>query len=118
MDVSSISGSARNSICFQCFNSIILELEYLQFATVIDFLLPDAMFSTEHGVKGEEYDNVVFVIGKGWNLYQFETYAPMITGHSSIPKGKEASFERNRNLFYVCCSRAKKRFILFVYRSY
>jgi len=91
-----------------------LELEYLQFATVIDFLLPDAMFSTEHGVKGEEYDNVVFVIGKGWNLYQFETYAPMITGHSSIPKGKEASFERNRNLFYVCCSRAKKRLFLFV----
>lgn len=91
-----------------------LELEYLQFAAVIDFLLPDAMFSTEHGVKGEEYDNVVFVIGKGWNLYQFETYAPMITGHSSIPKGKEASFERNRNLFYVCCSRAKKRLFLFV----
>ena len=91
-----------------------LELEYLQFAAVIDFLHPDAMFSTEHGVKGEEYDNVVFVIGRGWNLYHFETYAPMITGRSSIPKGKEASFERNRNLFYVCCSRAKKRLFLFV----
>ena len=72
------------------------------------------MFSTEHSVKGEEYDNVVFVIGRGWNLYHFETYAPMITGRSSIPKGKEASFERNRNLFYVCCSRAKKRLFLFV----
>lgn len=46
--------------------------------------------------------------------YHFETYAPMITGRSSIPKGKEASFERNRNLFYVCCSRAKKRLFLFV----
>lgn len=32
-----------------------------------------AEFSTEHGVKGEEYDNVVFVISKGWNQYQFET---------------------------------------------
>ena len=91
-----------------------LELEYLQFAAVIDFLHPDAMFSTEHSVKGEEYDNVVFVIGRGWNLYHFETYAPMITGRSSIPKGKEASFERNRNLFYVCCSRATKRLFLFV----
>lgn len=91
-----------------------LELEYLQFAAVIEFLHPDAMFSTEHSVKGEEYDNVVFVIGRGWNLYHFETYAPMITGRSSIPKGKEASFERNRNLFYVCCSRAKKRLFLFV----
>ena len=91
-----------------------LELEYTQFLAVIDFLYPEAIFSTEHGVKGEEYDNVVFVVGKGWNQYQFETYAPMITGHSPVPKGKEASFERNRNLFYVCCSRSKKRLFLFV----
>ena len=85
-----------------------LELDYLQFTAAIDFLFPDAMFSTEHGVKGEEYDNVVFVISKGWNLYQFETYAQMITGHSNVPEGKQASYERNRNLFYVCCSRPKK----------
>lgn len=91
-----------------------LELEYTQFLAAIDFLYPEAVFSTEHGVKGEEYDNVVFVVSKGWNQYQFETYAPMITGHSPVPKGKEASFERNRNLFYVCCSRSKKRLFLFV----
>ena len=91
-----------------------LELDYLQFTAAIDFLFPDAMFSTEHGVKGEEYDNVVFVISKGWNLYQFETYAPMITGHSNVPEGKQASYERNRNLFYVCCSRPKKRLFFFV----
>ena len=91
-----------------------LQLDYAQFIAVRDFLYPDAQFSTEHGVKGEEYDNVVFVISKGWNQYQFETYAPMITGHSSIPKGKEASYERNRNLFYVCCSRPRKRLYFFV----
>lgn len=91
-----------------------LELEYTQFLAAIDFLYPEAVFSTEHGVKGEEYDNVVFVVSKGWSQYQFETYAPMITGHSPVPKGKEASFERNRNLFYVCCSRSKKRLFLFV----
>lgn len=91
-----------------------LQLDYAQFIAVRDFLYPDAQFSTEHGVKGEEYDNVVFVISKGWNQYQFETYAPMITGHTSIPKGKEASYERNRNLFYVCCSRPKKRLFFFV----
>ena len=72
------------------------------------------VISTLHGVKGEEYDNVVFVISKGWNLYQFETYAPMITGHSNVPEGKQASYERNRNLFYVCCSRPKKRLFFFV----
>lgn len=91
-----------------------LELDYAQFLAAIDFLYPEAEFSTEHGVKGEEYDNIIFVISKGWNQYQFETYAPMINGSVTIPRGKEASFERNRNLFYVCCSRPKKRLVFFV----
>ena len=95
-------------------NQSFLNLDYAQFITAIDFLYPDAMFSTEHGVKGEEYDNVVFVIGRGWNQYQFEVYAPMITGQSAIPTGKQASYERNRNLFYVCCSRPKKRLFVFI----
>lgn len=91
-----------------------LNLDYAQFTSAIDFLYPDSMFSTEHGVKGEEYDNVVFVISKGWSQYQFETYAPMITGRTTISSDKQASFERNRNLFYVCCSRPKKRLIIFI----
>lgn len=89
-----------------------LDLEYKQFISAINFLYPEAEFSTEHGVKGEEYDNVIFVISKGWNQYQFETYAPMIkNGYAS---DKEASYVRNRNLFYVCCSRPKKRLFIFV----
>lgn len=91
-----------------------LEIEYAQFLAAIGFLYPESEFSTEHGVKGEEYDNVIFVIGRGWNQYQFEFYAPMINGTVDIPQGKEASFVRNRNLFYVCCSRPKKRLIIFV----
>lgn len=91
-----------------------LELDYTQFISVMNFLYPEALFSTEHGVKGEEYDNVVFVISKGWNTYQFETYAPMITGKVPVPSGKQGSFERNRNLFYVCCSRPRKRLFFFV----
>lgn len=91
-----------------------LELEYSQFLSAINFLYPDSDFSTEHGVKGEEYDNVIFVISKGWNQYQFEKYIPMITGDERIPIGKDKAFERNRNLFYVCCSRPKKRLIFFV----
>lgn len=51
-----------------------LNLDYAQFIAVKDFLHPEARYSTEHGVKGEEYDNVIFVISKGWNQYQFETY--------------------------------------------
>lgn len=89
-----------------------LNLEYGQFLAAINFLYPEADFSTEHGVKGEEYDNIIFVISKGWNQYQFETYAPMIK--NGYPQDKEASYIRNRNLFYVCCSRPKKRLFFFI----
>ncbi len=89
-----------------------LDLEYEQFLAAINFLYPEADFSTEHGVKGEEYDNVIFVISKGWNQYQFEIYAPMIK--NGYPQDKEASYIRNRNLFYVCCSRPKKRLFFFI----
>lgn len=91
---------------------VFLDLKYEQFLAAINFLHPEADFSTEHGVKGEEYDNVIFVISKGWNQYQFETYAPMIK--NGYPQDKEASYIRNRNLFYVCCSRPKKRLFFFV----
>ena len=89
-----------------------LDLEYERFLAAINFLYPQADFSTEHGVKGEEYDNVIFVISKGWNQYQFETYAPMIK--NGYPQDREASYIRNRNLFYVCCSRPKKRLFFFI----
>lgn len=92
----------------------LLNLQYSQFISAIDFLYPQSIFSTEHSVKGDEYDTVVFVISKGWKNYQFEAYAPMITGISSIPENHKDDYERNRNLFYVCCSRPKKKLVLFI----
>lgn len=89
-----------------------LDLDYNQFLAAINFLYPESKFSTEHGVKGEEYDNVVFVISRGWNQYQFEKYAPMIK--NGYPADKENSYIRNRNLFYVCCSRPRKRLFIFI----
>jgi len=91
----------------------IIELPYNQFLAAIDFLHPETEFSTEHGVKGEEYDNVIFVISKGWNQYQFDVYAPMLI-KGNVPLDKQASFERNRNLFYVCCSRPSKRLYILI----
>lgn len=38
-----------------------LSLDYAQFIAVKDFLHPEAQYSTEHGVKGEEYDNVILL---------------------------------------------------------
>lgn len=90
----------------------ILDLDYNQFLAAILFLYPESEFSTDHGVKGEEYDNVIVVISKGWNQYQFDVYVPMM--NKPIPVDKEAAFIKNRNLFYVCCSRPKKRLVIFI----
>lgn len=91
----------------------IMELPYRQFISAIEFLHPETEFSTEHGVKGEEYDNIIFVVSKGWNQYQFDIYAPMLLS-GNIPQDKQTSFERNRNLFYVCCSRPAKRLFILI----
>lgn len=91
-----------------------LNIDYFQFLTAIDFLTPGALFSTQHGVKGEEYDNVLVVIGRGWHEYNFDKFVPMITNDAQIPKDQQSEFEKNRNLFYVCCSRAKKRLYFFI----
>lgn len=55
-----------------------LDIEYEQFLAAINYFHPEADFFMDHVVKGEEYDNVIFAISKGWNQYQFKTYAPII----------------------------------------
>lgn len=68
----------------------------------------------KYDAQGSDVKEINDALQSAWNQYQFETYAPMITKKAVIPSGKQASFERNRNLFYVCCSRPKKRLIFFV----
>lgn len=86
-------------------------ITYQEYKRAIEFLMPDSNYSTDHGVKGEEYDNILFVIGKGWNLYNFDKYLPMTDEDININKD---AYERNRNLFYVGCSRAKKKLVLLI----
>ena len=73
-------------------------------ASFIDDKTP---FSTKHGVKGAEFENVLVVCGRGWNNYNWSQFLEW--ANNGVPKGKEDSFERNRNLFYVACSRSKTR---------
>lgn len=76
------------------------------------FLNEKTLFSTKHGVKGAEFENVLVVCGRGWNNYNWNQFLDWFS--SSVPPDKVETYERNRNLFYVVCSRSKKRFsILF-----
>lgn len=64
-------------------------------------------FETKHGVKGAEFENCFVVFGRGWNHYNFGEMLEY--ARNGIPAGREVAYERNRNLFYVACSRPKKR---------
>lgn len=87
-------------------------ISYSEVLNALDFLSPDAEYSTDHGVKGEEYQNVLFVVGRGWNEYQFDKY--MGCDPDELKGNEYDAYVRNRNLFYVCCSRPRKRLVLFV----
>ncbi|GHK01235.1 DNA helicase [Streptomyces sp. Y2F8-2] len=72
--------------------------EVISVARFIDELTP---FSTQHGVKGDEFENVVVVVDdSAWNRYSI---GKMLAGTD-----KPDRTERSRNLFYVCCSRAQR----------
>lgn len=64
-------------------------------------------FETKHGVKGAEFENVLVVVGRGWNQYNFGEMLELAGGQ--VPAKRQDAFERNRNLFYVACSRPKRR---------
>lgn len=68
-------------------------------------------FETNHGVKGAEFENVLVVVGRGWNRYNFGEMLELVA-QPQIPANKLEAFERNRNLFYVACSRPKRRLAL------
>lgn len=73
--------------------------EWMNFAQFRDEQTP---FSTQHGVKGAEFDDVLVAIDDtAWTQYNM---GKMIAG---IDKPDRAN--RSRNMFYVCCSRARRR---------
>lgn len=79
-----------------------------------DFINEHTPYSTQHGVKGEEYKNVVVVyddIEAAWDLYSFtKMLVPEIAGSPT-----EGQLDRSIRLAYVSFSRAVEnlRIILF-----
>lgn len=83
-------------------------IPYKEVIAVRQFILEKTPFATKHGVKGLEFENVLVVVGRGWNKYNFGQFLEW-AGPAGYPADRKENFERNRNLFYVCCSRAKRR---------
>lgn len=74
---------------------------YVEVSALYQYLNDKTPFSTKHGTKGEEYDDVIVVINDSirWPKYKF---TPVLEANM-----KKSQYERSLNLFYVCCSRAK-----------
>ncbi len=81
-----------------------------------DFIQENTAYSTQHGVKGEEYSDVLVLfddIEAAWNNYSFtKLLAPETSGDPT-----EGQFRRSKNLAYVCFSRAKENLRILFYTN-
>jgi len=67
-------------------------------------------YSTQHGIKGAEFDNVFVILDNGkWNQYNFQYLFEETSD-------KESIIERTKKMFYVCCSRAKNNLVVFYHK--
>jgi DNA helicase II / ATP-dependent DNA helicase PcrA len=85
-------------------------VSYSEVIALDNFIDGHTPFATKHGVKGAEFENVLMIVGRGWNKYNFAQMLEWID--TGPPIGKEDFYESNRNLFYVACSRPKLRLAL------
>ena len=84
------------------FYNALMGIQYLEVISFYDFVENKTVFSTKHGTKGDEYENVLVIIDDGsWR--QSYSFKEMFAGESKYPE----RLQRTLNLFYVCCSRAK-----------
>lgn len=92
------------------FQNAFREIPYNELKLVEQFIEEKTLFSTQHGVKGAQFENVLIVFGCGWNHYNWNQMLEFM--NNGVPEDKRDTFERWRNLFYVACSRPKKRLAL------
>lgn len=88
------------------FYQSLFSLSYSEIVSFALFFEEHTPYSTQHGVKGAEFDTVFVVLddnGAKWHSYSFGKY---LTGEDEA--GKPERFRRTRNIFYVCCSRAMR----------
>ncbi|PXY45235.1 UvrD-helicase domain-containing protein [Flavobacterium hydrophilum] len=86
-------------------------IPYSEISNVTKYIDDKTLYSTKHGVKGAEFENVIIVLGRGWNQYNWNQFLEWINS-DKVPADKNDTYERNRNLFYVACSRPQKRLCL------
>jgi len=93
------------------------KVKYKVFKELYYYLEGYVPLSTQHKIKGNEFDNVLVILDNGgWAQYNFEyLFNPEVL--KSLNKSKEKNFpiilERTKKLFYVCCTRAKENLVVY-----
>ncbi|MDQ0874379.1 superfamily I DNA/RNA helicase [Paenibacillus sp. V4I3] len=87
--------------------SRVKDVKYQEFQNLYYYLEGFTPFSTQHKIKGSEFENVFVVLDNGkWNKFNFEYLFSNKTENESV-------FLRTKKIFYVCCTRAKENLIVF-----
>lgn len=85
-------------------------LDRVQVEKVYNYVEGYSPYSTQHGVKGAEFENVLVILDNGgWNQYNFQYL------FENTPD-KESVINRTRKIFYVCCSRAMNNLVIFYHK--
>lgn len=93
------------------------KIKFQVFQNLFYYLEGYTPFSTQHKIKGAEFDNVLVVLDNGnWNKYNFE-YLMNEEIFDRLSASKKNSFpmilNRTQKIFYVCCTRAKENLVVF-----
>ncbi len=63
-------------------------IPYREVIALDQFIDGHTPFATKHSVKGDEFENVLVVLGRGWNKYNFDQYL-VWAGSGNVPAGKQ-----------------------------
>ncbi len=84
------------------------QIPYNEVIEVVKFIERLTPFATQHSVKGAEFENVLVILGGGWNQYNWPIFLELLETKKLTVKNSKG-FYRARNLFYVSISRPMKR---------
>jgi DNA helicase II / ATP-dependent DNA helicase PcrA len=83
------------------------DVPFGQFQMLYKYLEGYTPFSTQHKIKGAEFENVLVIMDNGnWPDYNFEYLFTNRTDKASV-------LARTQKIFYVCCTRAKENLAIY-----
>lgn len=131
-----IDDAHNKGICLKTYNLLkfqtekvyaynrIKKVKFSEFQNVYNYLEGLTPYSTQHKVKGDEFNNVLVILDNGnWNKYNFEYLFDSLNQEKNLIAGKSKTksklesfyrtLPRTQKIFYVCCTRAKENLAVY-----